>query len=393
VKTDSTDLLPRPTAATAKLSTAVSEGTVSGGESSFRTPPHSALKAAKLAVLRAAHASGFSGVVRDSRWRSDRLLILAYHGVSSTDEHEWKPELYLPPHALRERFSLLKKDGYNVLSLRDAVDRLRNGTLPPRSVSLTFDDGITDFQSVALPLLQEFGFPATVYVTSYYSGKEVPVFRLASRYLLWKGRDREISGVDLVGPVSHRLNLRSPHVRSAVALELEEFVRASGGGIEREMATLRLIAERVGADFDELLRSRRLRIMSAEQIRSLPDDLIDVQLHTHRHRVPLDRELFRQEVQDNRRYLEPLRPNSLMDGFCYPSGITNEKFLPWLQELGIHAAMTCRPGLASAKSDLLLLPRVVDSWHLSLLEFEGWLTGVSHALPRFPGPSEPVTPD
>jgi hypothetical protein len=210
---------------------------------------------------------------------------------------------------------------------------------------------------------------------------------------LWKGRDLEISGEDLVGKGSNRLNLKSPSARSAIALEIEEHVRASGGGIAREMSTLRLISDRVGTDFDEFLRSRRLQIMSADEIRSLPDDLIDVQLHTHRHRVPLDRALFHQEVQDNRRYLEPLRGNGVMDGFCYPSGITNERFLPWLQELGIHAAMTCHPGLASAKSDLLLLPRVVDSWHLSLLEFEGWLTGLSHVFPRFPGPRQPITAD
>ena len=363
------------------------------GASSLGTPPISALKAAKLAVLRAAHASGFSRRVLDSAWRTDRLLILAYHGVSSLDEHEWNPELYLPPHALRQRFKLLRRDGYNVLSLREAVDRLTAGTLPPRAVVLTFDDGINDFHRFALPLLREFGFPATVYVTSYYSGKQVPVFGIASRYMLWKGRNLEISGEGLVADGTSTLDLRSQSSRSTIALAIEEHVRSSGGGVAREMATLRLISERVGTNFDEFLESRRLQIMTADEIRSLPDDLIDVQLHTHRHRVPVDRALFHREVQDNRQYLEPLRDHGVMDEFCYPSGITNERFLPWLQELGIRVAMTCRPGLASAKSDLLLLPRIVDAWHLSLAEFEGWLTGLSHAFPRFPGPRQTVTAD
>ncbi len=353
-------------------------------ESAFRTPPKSALKTAKLAVLRAAQASGFARQVGDSAWRTGRLLVLAYHGVSSLDEHDWNAELYLPPHALRGRFEILRDEGYSVVSLQDGVERLAAGTLPPRAVALTFDDGMHDFHNIALPLLKEFGFPATVYVTSYYSAKEVPVFRIASQYLLWRGRDQVISGDGLVAQQGARLNLTDSRERSAVASAIDDFVRGSGAGIDREMETLRLIAERVGTDFDEFLRSRRLQIMTADELRSLPADLVDVQLHTHRHRVPLDRALFHRELEDNRRYLEPLRGNKVMDGFCYPSGITNERFLPWLRELGIRVATTCQPGLASAKSDLLLLPRLVDSWRLSKLEFEGWLTGVAQAIPQNP---------
>jgi hypothetical protein len=39
-------------------------------------------------------------------------------------------------------------------------------------------------------------------------------------------------------------------------------------------------------------------------------------------------------------------------------------------------------GFASRSSDQLLLPRFLDSAALSSIEFEGWLTGVSAALPR-----------
>lgn len=351
-------------------------------QSAFSTPPGWRLKSAKRALLRAAFASGLARKVRDSAWRSARVLILAYHGVSLLDEHEWNPELYLPAHALRGRFRILKEGGYNVLPLKEAIERLSAGTLPPRAVALTFDDGAHDFSRVALPLLREFQFPATVYVTSYYSGKEVPVFRIACQYLLWKGRERVISGEGLTVTSNAGLDLRNPEDRSSVAVAIEENVRARGPGIDHEMAALRVLAERVGVDFNEFLGSRLLQIMSAEEIRNLPDELVDVQLHTHRHRVPLDRAMFEREVKENREYLEPLRGNRVMDGFCYPSGLTNPRFLPWLHDLGIRTATTCRVRLASAKSDLLMLPRLVDSWRLSQLEFEGWLTGIAQALPQ-----------
>jgi peptidoglycan/xylan/chitin deacetylase (PgdA/CDA1 family) len=233
-------------------------------------------------------------------------------------------------------------------------------------------------------MLQEFQFPATVYVTSYYSEKRVPVFRIATQYLAWNGRDRTISTEGLVAGRGGPVNLARPQERTALAMAMDRHMRESGGGIEAEAATLRLFADRVGTDYDEFLRSRRLQIMSADELRSLPSHLVDVQLHTHRHRVPLDRTLFLNELEENKRYLEPLRGNRVMDGFCYPSGQTHDQFLPWLREMGIRIATTCRPGLASGKSDLLMIPRLVDSWLLTQLEFEGWLSGVAEMFPRRP---------
>jgi peptidoglycan/xylan/chitin deacetylase (PgdA/CDA1 family) len=361
-------------------------GSSSSNGVAFQQPPRTPLKSAKLAVLRTALASGLARMVRDSAWRTGRLLVLAYHGVSTFDEHEWNPDLYMPPQGLRGRLELLAREGYSVLPLQDAVARLCANSLPPRSVALTFDDGMVDFHRVALPLLKEFNFPATVYVTSYYSAKEVPVFRLASQYFLWQGRDQIISGEGLVPQAGAKLDLRSEANRSATAAAIEGFLKESGGGVQRGMDTLQVIADRVGVDFADFVRIRRLQVMSADEIRSLPSDLVDVQLHTHRHRVPLDRELFQKELEDNRRYLQPLRGNLVMDGFCYPSGVTNDRFLPWLKELGIRVATTCRPGLSSRKSDPLLLPRLVDSWRMSQLEFEGWLTGVAQAFPQKPRP-------
>ena len=53
-----------------------------------------------------------------------------------------------------------------------------------------------------------------------------------------------------------------------------------------------------------------------------------------------------------------------------------------LKESGIVSATTCEPGFASVSADRLLLPRVLDNPLLSPIEFEGWLSGVSAALPR-----------
>jgi hypothetical protein len=68
--------------------------------------------------------------------------------------------------------------------------------------------------------------------------------------------------------------------------------------------------------------------------------------------------------------------------FCYPSGVYDLRFLPWLREAGVVSGTTCELGFASRSSNQLLLPRFLDNATLSGIEFESWLTGISAALPR-----------
>ena len=60
-------------------------------------------------------------------------------------------------------------------------------------MALTFDDGMFDFHSRAWPLLRQFGFPATVYLTTYYSDYTKPIFGLLCSYVLWRARARRPS--------------------------------------------------------------------------------------------------------------------------------------------------------------------------------------------------------
>lgn len=88
------------------------------------------LKAAKLTALRAARCVGGYAALRGSRWRRERLLILCYHGISLADEHCWNPELYIPGNLFEQRLAAIREQGYNVLPLDDALDRLYAGELP-----------------------------------------------------------------------------------------------------------------------------------------------------------------------------------------------------------------------------------------------------------------------
>lgn len=342
----------------------------------------SALKLAKQGVLAAVRAVGGFRLVRDSSWRQRRLLILCYHGVSLLDEHEWNPELYVSPERFRDRMRMLREGGYNVLPLDEAVARLREGTLPERSVAITFDDGAYDFFASALPILREFDLPATVYLTTYYCSRQWPVFDTACSYVLWKGRGRSFEGEGLLTE-SGRRTVGDRETQRVLAAELREAAARAGATAEEKDRRLRLLAQRLGVDDSEMRRRRILHLMTPEEVAALSVARVDVQLHTHRHRTPSDRDAFLREIDDNRseilRYTASASPAV---HFCYPSGVYAREFLPWLQERGVLTATTCETAFASPESEPLLLPRLIDTMNLSPLEFQAWLDGTAHWMPR-----------
>jgi peptidoglycan/xylan/chitin deacetylase (PgdA/CDA1 family) len=61
----------------------------------------------------------------------------------------------------------LKRRGYRVLSLEEFLSYRQDHRLPPaHSVVITIDDGYADNQSRAYPILQRYGFPATIFLVS-----------------------------------------------------------------------------------------------------------------------------------------------------------------------------------------------------------------------------------
>lgn len=338
------------------------------------------LKKLKKATLRSFKALGAFSVVRNSRWRRSRLLILAYHGVSLDDEHLWDGALYMPPDCFAARMRALKESGAAVLPLGEAVERLYADDLPDRSVVLTFDDGHYDFYARAFPVIQEFGFPVTLYLTTFYSNFNRPVFDTFCSYLLWKGRGRRLDLGEWTGR-AQTLDLSTGAERARASELIRRAARARRLSAEEKDETLVRLAGLLGVDYGQLAARRILHILKPEEGRRLASAGVDVQMHTHRHRAPFDRDLFRREIIDNRESIRAMTGGEAAH-FCYPSGSYDGTFLPWLAELGVTSAMTCDVGYATRDSERLLLPRLLDVSSLSRVEFEAWVAGVAAALPR-----------
>jgi peptidoglycan/xylan/chitin deacetylase (PgdA/CDA1 family) len=95
------------------------------------------------------------------------VLVLCYHAVSG----DWDADLSVRPEALERQLDLLSRRGYRGATFSRAV------TEPPgrRTVAVTFDDAYRSVIEVARPILEEFGFPGSVYVPTAFAGSERPM--------------------------------------------------------------------------------------------------------------------------------------------------------------------------------------------------------------------------
>jgi peptidoglycan/xylan/chitin deacetylase (PgdA/CDA1 family) len=308
------------------------------------------------------------------------LRILCYHGASLGDEHAFQRELFMSPKVFERRLRYLKDKGFVVLLLDEAVERLRRGTLPQWATVITIDDGFYSTYRQAWPLLKHFGFPATLYVTTYYVVKGNPVFGLIVGYMFWK-TTREV--VDLTGlglPVSGSVSLQGRMERAQLVDQIVEYGE-SRCDEERRFALADELATRLGIDYESLVRGRQLSLVTLAELKELVAEGLDVQCHTHRHEFPEEEALALRELADNRSVLEGVVGRPLQH-FCYPNGRWSERHEAWLSASGMKTATTCRRGLNYASTSLFRLHRFLDGEHLAQVEFEAEMCGYGEMLRR-----------
>lgn len=107
-----------------------------------------------------------------------RLPIIVYHSID-----DFGTAISTAPDVFRNQIRWFADHGYQSISLTEAASRIRNGQpLPPRSVVLTFDDGMPSIRDVADPILREHGFTATTFVITGLVGRKPCWYRLHPRY-------------------------------------------------------------------------------------------------------------------------------------------------------------------------------------------------------------------
>lgn len=307
----------------------------------------------KLAVLNMARTTGLARVAR--RATRSRLRILCYHGLWVTPGFEYGDCMFISPEMFEARMAWLKHSGLPVLPLGEAVDRLADGSLPEAAVAITIDDGWVSTITHALPVLEKYGLPATLYATTWYAGRDLPVVNVAVRYLkAAAGRDDVDAGAKIA--------------------EIEALP------VARRLAALRAFGVELGVD-EAWLESRQFHIMSAAELAEAHRRGLDVQLHTHRH-IDVDTKVdaLADEIEENRAWLRSAIGDLPFDHFCYPSGTSHPKAPSLLAASGVRSATLVKPGLNGPGGDPYALRRFLDGRSISDAEFEAYLSGILYYL-------------
>lgn len=324
----------------------------------------------KRSLLWAGRMLGAFAVAR--RVTAGSLRILGYHGFALADEHQFWPGMFMPRELFRRRLAYLHRMRIPVLPLAEAIQRLDDGTLPPRATAITIDDGFYSVYRVAAEELARFGFPATVYLTTYYVCHQVPIFRLAVQYMFWKSRRRSVDLSSLCLPVGRvdraacfPENVVWQIIRHGEALPSEE----------QRTELARQLGRLLAVDYAGLDESRILSLASADEIGWMQGQGIDFQLHTHRHHLPEAAAGVDHEIGDNRQALAELGI-AQAEHFAYPSGIWSTAHWPGLAAAGVQSATTCEPGLNDCHTPRLALRRFLDQSNMPQVVFEALVSGV-----------------
>ncbi|MCC7047364.1 MAG: polysaccharide deacetylase family protein [Alphaproteobacteria bacterium] len=121
----------------------------------------------RSAIKRALVGSGLDRAVRTLAGGAGVILML--HRVAARRRVEgWGATdgLAVAPEALEGFINTLQGEGYDLITVSQALERLRGGRTVERFAALTFDDGYLDNHQVLLPMLARRGACATVYVSA-----------------------------------------------------------------------------------------------------------------------------------------------------------------------------------------------------------------------------------
>ena len=294
-------------------------------------------------------------------WRlgPKKLRILCYHGIcaDALEGEPWVPDYFVTQSAFERQLQYLQRHA-DLLPLSQAVACLKDGSLSPRCVSITFDDGYANNLELAYPLLKKYRAPATVFLASAYveSGEIFPFLKLKL--------------IELSGRVGGKSSWPPPLEYPSYPLDLV---------VQSAAPWWAEIRAHLSED-----QHRTLRSMNIEEVKSADLEWIEFGAHGHTHCILKNesRERRREEIQTSidkvRQWIG--RPVRL---FSYPNGERgdfDESDKDVLRASGIQAAVTGIGGANTSDSDLLELRRYpVGLWHDESV-FPAEITGFRNAL-------------
>jgi peptidoglycan/xylan/chitin deacetylase (PgdA/CDA1 family) len=295
-------------------------------------------------------------VSRQGRWpklsmekrNQPSARILYYHRVND-DNDPFFPAISTA--LFREEMRFVSRH-YRVVTLAELVDRL-SGTDPEPVVAITFDDGYQDNWLNAFPILEQYGLPATIFLTTESLDNREPLW-FEQLALAFKRSPREWIDLELGAP--QRLWLRTETERLDANGHVFGLLRRLTDEERREWL-VRILRQLAFRDEGE----RRDKMLTWDQVRLMQKRGIDFGGHTVTHPFlsRMTPERVQWEITECKRRIEEERQRPVAH-FAYPNG-REEDFGAWNKEVmrraGYSAAVSTIWGVNYPSTDRMELRR------------------------------------
>ena len=160
------------------------------------------------------------------------IPILLYQNIGNYPEKMMEDGIL--PETFMRQMKFFAEGGYNIVSLRQALDHMnKHIKLPPQSLALTIDGGYQDAFTNVLPVLKEFKFHATFFIPPEYIGNERAIKGEPIRCLTWD-EVREIirSGMEIGLYAYHGRSIRFGYNENDVKENVSNAINIMGGEID-----------------------------------------------------------------------------------------------------------------------------------------------------------------
>ncbi len=323
----------------------------------------------KILALQVARLIGLFALSR--ALTKGQLRILCYHGIWLGSQPHYGDCLFMGAGTFEQRMELLARRGYRVIPLSRGCEALAAGRVDAHDVVITIDDGWVGTYLHMLPVLKRHDFPATLYVTTENVVAQEPVLYVLATFLAARATCKPDPAQLFPDQPPHTLNTEQ------LAQKIADRILSRPTAASRRAETQR-IASLLGIDFADLEARRTFMLMKPEEVRDAYEQGLDIQLHTHSHRMHgFDHEQLRGELDLNRDSLAQMlgTPPERLRHFCYPSGLFQPELFPVLQGRGIESATTTEFGLNPSGTSPYALRRILDCESVSDIELEARLCG------------------
>jgi peptidoglycan/xylan/chitin deacetylase (PgdA/CDA1 family) len=286
-----------------------------------------------------------------------------YHRVFETASDPW--ELCVSPKNFALHLELLHRY-CPVLSLKQLLRALKTVQLPKRGVVLTFDDGYADNLWNAKPLLEKYGLPATVFVTSgSLDSRSEFWWDELERILLQPRRLPKSIHLNVSGRANNWETTNSEE-RMIAYMALHSLLQPLRP-TERDPIMKELFA---WAALDPMGRADYRPLATDELIQLAKSELVDIGAHCVTHPLlsamtPSDQSA---EIIGSRKKLEDIL-GSRVDTFSYPYGNLSAETVGIVGESGFVTALTTSEHPVSAGANPLKLGRFsVGDWDADIFK-------------------------